>query len=330
MRMHTEAIMTAPIPVTLVTGFLGSGKTTLVNRILAERGEDKIAVIENEFGNASIDHALLAHEAEIVEINDGCVCCSVRGDLIRILGDFARRADAGELCLDRVLIETTGLADPAPVIQTFFADPFIHTRFRLDAMLTVLDAEHAMRQLDAHEAAREQVAFADILLIGKRDLADEKQFSGLVQRLIRINPRAAIHVMSHGDVPMNVIVDVNAFNLTSLLEIDPGFLNESHHHHHDDIAAFVYRSERAFDEGRLENFMANAIARHHPDLLRYKGILNLAGESHQVALQGVHMTVYGDRVRPWPDGAARASTLVFIGRNLPEAELRAGLDACLV
>jgi G3E family GTPase len=129
---------------------------------------------------------------------------------------------------------------------------------------------------------------------------------------------------------MNVIVDVNAFNLTSLLEIDPGFLDEAHHHHHDDIAAFVYRSERAFDEDRLEEFMAHAIARHHPDLLRYKGILNLAGEPHQVALQGVHMTVYGDRVRPWPDGAARASTLVFIGRNLPEAELRAGLDACLV
>lgn len=330
MRMRTEAVMTAPIPVTLVTGFLGSGKTTLVNRILAERGEEKIAVIENEFGNASIDHALLAHEAEVVEINDGCVCCSVRGDLIRILGDFARRADAGEMRLDRVLIETTGLADPAPVIQTFFADPFIHAHFRLDAMLTVLDAEHAMRQLDAHEAAREQVAFADVLLIGKRDLADEKQFSGLVQRLIRINPRAVIHALSHGDVPMNVIVDVNAFNLTSLLEIDPGFLDEAHHHHHDDIAAFVYRSERAFDEDRLQNFMAHTIARHHPDLLRYKGILNLAGEPHQVALQGVHMTAYGDRVRPWPVGAPRASTLVFIGRNLPEAELRAGLDACLV
>lgn len=323
--------MTAPIPVTLVTGFLGSGKTTLVNRILAERGEEKIAVIENEFGNVSIDHALLAHEAEVVEINDGCVCCSVRSDLIRILGGFARRADAGELRLDRVLVETTGLADPAPVIQTFFADPYIHAHFRLDAMLTVLDAEHAMRQLDDHEAAREQVAFADILLIGKRDLADEKQFSGLVKRLIRINPRAVIHAMSHGDVPIHLIVNVNAFNLTSLLEIDPGFLDDAHHHHHhDDIAAFVYRSERAFDEARLENFMANAIARHHPDLLRYKGILNLAGEPHQVALQGVHMTVYGDRVRPWPDGTARASILVFIGRNLPEAELRAGLDACLV
>lgn len=319
-----------PIPVTLVSGFLGSGKTTLVNRILADRHEEKIAVIENEFGDASIDHALLTHTAEVVEINDGCVCCSVRGDLVRILGDFARRAETGELRLDRVLIETTGLADPAPVIQTFFADAHIHAHFRLDAMLTVLDAEHAMRQLDAHAAAREQVAFADVLLIGKRDRADEKQFSELVRRLIRINPRAPIHAVSHGDAPTHALLDVNAFNLNALLEIDPGFLDDAHHHHHDDIAAFVYRSERAFDEARLEDFMAHAIARHHPDLLRYKGILHLAGEPMMTALQGVHMTVYGDRVHPWPDGATPASTLVFIGRGLPEAELRAGLDACLV
>ena len=330
MRMRTEATVTAPIPVPLITGFPGSGKTTLVNRILAEHGEEKIAVIENEFGNVSIDHALLAHEAEIIEINDGCVCCSVRGDLIRILGAFAHRAEAGELQLDRVLIETTGLADPAPVIQMFFADPCIHAHFRLDAMLTVLDAEHAMRQLDGHESAREKVAFADVLLIGKRDRTNEKRFSELVQRMLRINPRAPIHALLHGDVSMDVIVDVNAFNLTSLLEIDPGFLDEAHHHHHDNIAAFVYRSERAFDEGRLENFMANVIAQHHPDLLRYKGILSLTGEPHQVALQGVHMTVYGDRIRPWPVGAARTSTVVFIGRNLPEVELRAGLNACLV
>ncbi len=233
--------MTAPIPCTLVTGFLGSGKTTLVNRILAERSEEKIAAIENEFGSVSIDHALLAHEA-----------------------------------------------------------------------------------------AREQVAFADVLLIGKRDRTDEKQFSGLVQRLTRTNPRAVIHTMSHGDVPLHAMVDVNAFNLTSLLEIDLRFLDDAHHHHHDDIAAFVYRSERAFDEDRLEDFMAHTITQHHPHLLRYKGILNLAGEPHQVALQGVHMTVYGDRVRLWPEGAARASTPVFIGRTLPEAELRAGLDTCLV
>jgi G3E family GTPase len=319
-----------PIPVTLVSGFLGSGKTTLVNRILAGRPNEKIAVIENEFGEASIDHALLTHAAEVVEINDGCVCCSVRGDLVRILGAFARRAEAGELQLDRVLIETTGLADPAPVIQTFFADPYIHAHFRLDAMLTVLDAEHAMRQLDAHEAAREQVAFADVLLIGKRDRTDEKQFSELVRRLIRINPRAPIHAMSHGDAPLDAIVGVNAFNLDSLLSLDPGFLDDAHHHHHDNIAAFVYRSERAFDETRLENFMAHAIAHHHTDLLRYKGILHLAGEPMMTALQGVHMTVYGDRVRPWPDGVAPSSTLVFIGRNLPQAELRAGLDACLV
>lgn len=324
--MRTEPL----IPVTLVAGFLGSGKTTLVNRILTERREERIAVIENEFGAASIDHALLAREAEVVELNDGCVCCSVRGDLIRILGDFARRIDDGTLRLDRVLIETTGLADPAPVIQTFFADPTIHARFRLDAMLAVVDAEHAMRQLDAHAAAREQVAYADVVLIGKRDRTDEKRFAELVRRLVRLNPRAPTYSMTRGSVPLDNVLDLQAFNLSSLLELEPGFLDDAHDHVHDDVRAFVYASERPFDETRLEDFMARLIALHHPRLMRYKGLLHLAGEPDMTALQGVHMTVYGDRIRPWPAGRPPASTLVFIGRDLPEAEIRAGLDACLV
>jgi len=321
--------MRPPLPVTVITGFLGSGKTTLINCILAGRPDEKIAVIENEFGAASIDHALLAREADVVELNDGCVCCSVRGDLIRILGEFSQRIDAGILHLDRVLIETTGLADPAPVIQTFFADPLIHARFRLDALVTVVDAEHAMRQLDAHAAAREQVAYADLLLVGERDRAAPAHFAELVRRLIRLNPRAPTYSMTHSDVPLQKTLDIGAFNLSSLLELEPGFLDDSHAHHHDDIHALVYRSERAFDESRLEDFMARLIARHHEKLLRYKGVLHLAGEPQMTALQGVHMTVYGDRVRPWPAGMTPASTLVFIGRDLPEADIRAGLDACL-
>lgn len=323
--MHTES----PIPVTVITGFLGSGKTTLINRILAARPTEKIAVIENEFGAAAIDHALLAREAEVVELNDGCICCSVRGDLIRILGDFSQRIAAGTLHLDRVVIETTGLADPAPVIQTFFADATVHARFRLDALLTVIDAEHAMRQLDAHASAREQVAYADLLLIGKRDRTDEPRFAELVRRLIRLNPRAPTYSMTQGDLPLHSLLDIGAFNLSSLLELEPGFLQDSHTHHHDDIRALVYTNPRPFDEARLEDFMAQLIARHHPNLLRYKGLLHLANEPGMTALQGIHMTVYGDRVRPWPAGTPPASTLVFIGRDLPESEIRSGLDACL-
>lgn len=321
--------MPPALPVTVITGFLGSGKTTLINRILAERPNERIAVIENEFGPVSVDAALLTRDAEVVELNDGCVCCSVRADLIQRLGDFAQRIDAGTLHLDRVLIETTGLADPAPVIQTFFADPLIHARFRLDAFVTVVDAEHALRQLDAHAAARAQVAYADLLLIGKRDRTDEVRLTTLVRRLIRINPRAPTFSMTLGDLPLSNLLDIGAFNLSALLELDPGFLDEAHAHHHDDIRALVYRNDRAFDETRLEAFMARLIARHHDRLLRYKGVLHLAGESHMTALQGVHMTVYGDRVRPWPAGSMPASTLVFIGRDLPEADIRAGLDACL-
>ena len=186
-----------------------------------------------------------------------------------------------------------------------------------------------MRQLDAHAAAREQVAYADLLLIGKRDRTDEARFAALVQRLIRLNPRAPTYSMMLGNLPLHNLLDIGAFNLSSLLELEPGFLDDSHAHHHDDIRALAYTSERAFDETRLEDFMAHLIARHHEKLLRYKGVLHLAGEPQMTALQGVHMTVYGDRVRPWPTGMSPASTLVFIGRDLPEADIRAGLDARL-
>ena len=320
------------IPVTLITGFLGSGKTTLVNRLLTGAHGQKIAVIENEFGAANIDHALLVRDqVEVVEMNNGCLCCTVRGDLIRILNDLAARRATGELAFDRVLIETTGLADPAPVAQTFFADEAIHAHYLLDAMITVVDARHAMSQLDAYDAAQEQVGFADRLLVSKRDLVDDAAYAALVMRLRRMNPRAPISVVHFGDAPLAQVFDIKGFNLDAILQIEPDFLSGAHAHQHDDaVGSFVYRSERAFIEAELEAFLARMIARYANDMLRYKGILHLAHETHVVALQGIHMIVGGDRVRPWADGEPRASTLVFIGRTLPEAEFRAGLDACLV
>ncbi len=321
----------ALIPVTLLTGFLGSGKTTLVNRILTERHGEKIAVIENEFGEANIDHSLLIREqTEVVEMNNGCLCCTVRGDLVRILNDLAARRDAGALAFDRVLIETTGLADPAPVAQTFFMDEAIHARYLLDALVTVVDARHAMRQLDEHHEAQEQVGFADRILVSKRDLVSDAEYAEIKARLRRMNPRAPIQTMYFGDAPLDQLLDIKGFNLDAILDIEPDFLSDAHAHDHDDVSAFVYRSDRAFDEAKLEAFFQRMISLFANDMLRYKGILNLAGETHQISLQGIHMIVGGDRIRPWPEGAPRASTLVFIGRNLPETEFRAGLDACLV
>lgn len=320
------------IPVTLITGFLGSGKTTLVNRILSEAHGQKIAVIENEFGEANIDHELLVRErVEVVEMNNGCLCCSVRGDLIRILGDLAARRDAGELAFDRVLIETTGLADPAPVAQTFFADEAVHARYLLDALITVVDARHAMQQLDEHDAAQEQVGFADRLLVSKRDLVDDAAYAELIARLRQMNPRVPIVPMHFGDAPLSQLFDIKGFNLDAILEIEPDFLSGAHAHQHDDaISAFVYRSARAFDEAKLEIFFQCMIALFANDMLRYKGILHLAHETHVVTLQGIHMIVGGDRIRPWTVDEPRASTLVFIGRKLPEAVFKDGLDACLV
>lgn len=319
------------IPVTLVTGFLGSGKTTLINRILTEAHGQKIAVIENEFGEANIDHALLVRDrVEVVEMNNGCLCCTVRGDLIRILNELAARRCAGELAFDRVLIETTGLADPAPVAQTFFMDEAIHAHYLLDALVAVVDARHAMQQLDEHHAAQEQVGFADRLLVSKRDLVDDADYAALLYRLRRMNPRAPIMTMHFGDAPGQHLFDIKGFNLDAILEIEPDFLTDAHHHHHDSVASFVYRSERAFDEDKLEAFFQRMVSLFAQDMLRYKGILHLAGETQLVALQGIHMIVGGDRIRPWAEGETRTSTLVFIGRNLPEADFRAGLDACLV
>ena len=329
--MNPSERRAAPIPVTILTGFLGSGKTTLLNRILTERHGEKIAVIENEFGEVGIDNALLvAGEEQIIEMNNGCVCCTVRGDLIRILGELADKRDAGMLHFERVLIETTGLADPGPVAQTFFLDENLSTRYLLDAVITVVDAVHAMRQLDEHEQAQEQVGFADRLLLSKTDLVDADQIEIVSSRLNQMNPRAQIQAVHFGQTPLAEILDIRGFNLNAILEIEPGFLAGRHHHHHNNrISSFVFRSERDFNGPRLQDFMA-AIARvYGADLLRYKGVLAIADVPDRVILQGVHELMGSSAGSPWSLVEERCSLMVFIGRDLPREIIEQGLKQCL-
>ena len=329
--MNPSERRAAPIPVTILTGFLGSGKTTLLNRILTERHGEKIAVIENEFGEVGIDNALLiAGEEQIIEMNNGCVCCTVRGDLIRILGELADKRDAGALHFERVLIETTGLADPGPVAQTFFLDENLSTRYLLDGVITVVDAVHAMRQLDEHDQAQEQVGFADRLLLSKTDLVDADQIETVSSRLSQMNPRAQIQAVHFGQTLLAEILDIRGFNLNAILEIEPGFLGGRHHHHHNNrISSFVFRSERDFNGQRLQDFMA-AIARvYGADLLRYKGVLAVADVPCRVILQGVHELMGSSTGSPWSLEEERCSLMVFIGRDLPREIIEQGLKQCL-
>lgn len=318
------------IPVSILTGFLGSGKTTLLNRILSERHGEKIAVIENEFGEVGIDNALLLTGTEqIVEMNNGCICCTVRGDLVRILGELADKQAAGQLAFERVLIETTGLADPGPVAQTFFLDEGVSRRYVLDAVITVVDAVHAMRQLDEHDQAQAQVGFADCLLLSKTDLVDAEQVAAVSQRLTQINPRAAIQKVHFGQMPLSQILDIRGFNLSAILDINPGFLSGRHHHHNNRISSFVFRSGRDFDGNRLQDFLAAIVRIYGPDLLRFKGVLAVDGLPYRVIIQGVHELMGGSGGADWADGETRQSTMVFIGRDLPHEIIDQGLKQSL-
>ena len=323
--------MNSPIPVTLLTGFLGAGKTTLLNRILTERHGEKIAVIENEFGEVGIDNELLhTGDEQIVEMNNGCICCTVRGDLIRILGDLADKRADGTLAFDRVLIETTGLADPGPVAQTFFLDESVATRYRLDAVITLVDAVHAMRQLDANEAAQQQVGFADRLLLAKTDLVAAAQIESVAQRLKQINPRAPILAVHFGQTPLAEIIDIHGFNLDARLDIDPSLLAEKHHHHDDRIRSFVFRAQRDFDSDRLQEFLGDLVRLYGVDLLRYKGVLAVDRLPRRVIVQGVHELIGSGAGALWRDDEPRCSTLIFIGRDLPREIIEQGLTRALV
>ncbi len=319
------------IPVTILTGFLGSGKTTLLNRILKEDHGHKIAVIENEFGEIGIDNEILeTSEEQIVEMNNGCICCTVRGDLIRILGTLKEKRDSGALKFDRVIIETTGMADPGPVAQTFFTDEEIGKNFLLDSILTVVDAKHATQTLDEFHEAQEQVGFADRILMSKTDLVTEEEVKALSDRIRKMNPRAPIKQVHFGNVPIAEVLDIRGFNLNAILEIEPDFLVDSHHEHHDEVASFVYRTDKPFDGAKLEQFLGGMIQVYGPDLLRYKGVLWMKGNPNRVVFQGVHMMMGGDVGKPWArKGEKKESVMVFIGKKLPKDLFIAGLDQCL-
>ena len=319
------------IPVTILTGFLGSGKTTLLNRILKEHHGHRIAVIENEFGEAGIDNELLVQDREeqIVEMNNGCICCTVRGDLVRILGELHAKRQAGQLQFDRVIIETTGLADPAPVAQTFFVDDDISQQYLLDAIVTMVDAKHAPQQLDEHHEAQEQVGFADRILITKTDVVQPDEVAKLRQRLVRMNPRAKIGEARHGVAAIEDLLDIRGFNLHAILEIEPDFLTDVDHEHDDDVSSFVFREDKPLDLDRVEDFLGGIVQVYGTRLMRYKGVLNIKGMKQRVVLQGVHMLMGSEEGSPWKPGEKRESKMVFIGRDMPRDVLLDGLAHCV-
>ncbi|HLE67945.1 MAG TPA: GTP-binding protein, partial [Burkholderiales bacterium] len=314
----------------ILTGFLGAGKTTLLNRILREDHGRRIAVIENEFGEVGVDNEIIEKSDEqILTMNNGCICCTVRGDLIRILGSLKDKRNQGALEFDRVIIETTGMADPGPVAQTFFTDEEIGNYYLLDSILTVVDAKHAEQQLDEFHEAQEQVGFADRILLSKTDLIAEEQAKTLIERLRHINPRAPVKKVHFGEAPLEEILDIRGFNLNAILELDPEFLADIPHAHHDEVESFVFRSQKPFDGDKLEQFLSGMIQVYGPDLLRYKGVLWMKGNPRRVVFQGVHMMMGGDLGKPWAKGDRKESVMVFIGRKLPRDLFLAGLEQCV-
>jgi G3E family GTPase len=312
------------IPTTVVTGFLGSGKTTLLNRILAEPRAGRIAVIVNEFGDVGIDGQLTTPTAEtVIEINNGCVCCKVRGDLIAALRQLVQSG----LLFDRVVIETSGLADPAPVIQSFVLDEVLRTRFALDAVVTVVDARHIAMQL-THDEAREQIAFADVLLLNKIDLVAPVRIDMVETEIRRLNPLARMHRTRDCAIALACVLDVGAFDLKNLLTLDPGLLEEHEHEHAADISCVAIRQGGALDESKVNRWLNNLVATQGNALLRLKGILHIAGQNRRFVFHGVHMTLDGRPGRPWKATDERLNELVFIGRNLDAAALRAAVIDC--
>ncbi|HRN75709.1 GTP-binding protein [Ottowia sp.] len=351
------------IPATILTGFLGSGKTTLLKRVLTEAHGQKIAVIENEFGEENIDNEILVadQQEQIIQMSNGCICCSIREDLRSTLSELAAKKRKGELDFERVVIETTGLADPGPVAQTFFMDDEIAESYLLDAIVTLVDAKHAAQQLNDRVEAQRQVGFADQIFISKSDLVSSEELDALQHRLKHMNPRAPQQVVHFGEVPIKQVFDLRGFNLNSKLDIDPDFLKEEdghdhdhdhhhdhdhehgehcdhpshqhahghHHHHDDDVKSFVFRTERVFDPARLEDFLGAIVNIYGPRMLRYKGVLWMKGTERKVIFQGVHQLMGSDLGPEWKPDEPRESKMVFIGIDLPKDILIQGLEQCL-
>jgi G3E family GTPase len=325
--------------------------------VLTEAHGQKIAVIENEFGEENIDHEILVSDTteQIIQMNNGCVCCTIREDLRSALATLAEKRRKGEISFDRVVIETTGLADPGPVAQTFFMDDEIAESYLLDSVLTLVDAKHAEQQLDDRQEARRQIGFADQIFISKSDLVADADVDALIHRIKHMNPRAPQRKVHFGEVPISEVFDLKGFNLNAKLEIDPEFLNAeeahghdhhghdhqgdacdhpSHHkgHHHahdDDVKSFVFRSKKAFNPAKLEDFLGAIVQVYGPKMLRYKGVLFMKGSDRKVIFQGVHQLMGSDLGPKWAPGEEKGSKVVFIGIDLPKEVLLQGLEQCL-
>ena len=346
----SEPTSAGKIPVTVLTGYLGAGKTTLLNRILSEPHGKKYAVIVNEFGEIGIDNDLIVGaDEEVFEMNNGCICCTVRGDLVRILDGLMRRKGK----FDAIIVETTGLADPAPVAQTFFIDENVGRRTKLDAVVTVADAKWLNDRLKDAPEAKNQIAFADVILINKTDLVSADELGNVEARIRGINPYAKVHKTERAKIPLDQVLDRNAFDLDRILDIEPEFLagdghdHEHHHHAHDhedehhhghgglkhyhdeDMQSVSLKTEKPLDPDKFFPWVQNLVQTEGPNILRSKGILSFKDDDQRFVFQGVHMILDGDHQRPWEKDEERLSRVVFIGRNLPEETIRKGFESCV-
>ena len=351
-----EQISSEKIPVTVLTGYLGAGKTTLLNRILSEPHGKKYAVIVNEFGEIGIDNDLVVGaDEEVFEMNNGCICCTVRGDLVRILDGLMRRKGK----FDAIIVETTGLADPAPVAQTFFVDENVGRKTKLDAVVTVADAKWLSERLKDAPEAKNQIAFADVILINKTDLVSPDELSEVEARIRGINPYAKVHKTERANIALNEVLGRNAFDLDRILELEPEFLegdghdhdhhhhdhghghdhhhDHEHHHHHgglkhyhdEDMQSISLKSDKPLDPDKFFPWVQDLVQKEGPNILRCKGILAFKNDDERFVFQGVHMILDGDHQRPWKDGEKRDSRIVFIGRNLPAKKITEGFESCM-